>query len=94
MAKLFNTIIVWDVYAIAEDEADARAAAIANILEGLPASEQVAREVGKQAVRAAWVNEKPLVGSAVSDEDFEKIKGKTCEQVWTEANIKSDKKAK
>ena len=100
MAKLFNTIIVWDIYAFAENEADARAAALANIQAGLlgdielPPSEQVAHDVGKRPVRTAWLNQKPLVGNAVSDADFEKVKGKTCEQVWAEINTKPKAESK
>lgn len=102
MPKLFNTIIVWDVYAYAENQEDARAAALENIKAGLlgdtelPPSTQTAIELGRQSVREAWLNQTPLVGEAVSDADFQKIKGKTCEQVWAEMNKKSvdDKKAK
>lgn len=89
MPKLFNTIIVYDVYSYAENQEDARAAAMANIADGLPPSTQTAIELGRQSVRDAWLNQSPLVGPAVSDEDFNKIKGKTCEQVWAEANTKA-----
>lgn len=89
MPKLYNTIVVWDVYALAESEEDARAAALANITSGeLPPSEQVAHDVGKRPVRAAWLGEKPLVGDAVSEADYENARGKTCEQIWTEINVK------
>jgi hypothetical protein len=94
--KLFNTIVVWDVYVLAENEYDARAGALANIVDGLKPSEQVARDVGNRPVRAAWEREPPLVGPAVSDADFAKIKGKTTQDVWDALNKKpeAEKKAK
>lgn len=87
--RLFNTIVVYDVYCVAENEEDARNAALANIVSGLPPSEQVARDVGRQPVRTAWLKEGPLVGDAVSEADFQKLKGKTTQDVWEELNLKS-----
>lgn len=90
MPKLYNTIVVYDVYAFAENEEDAREAAHANILSGLKPSESVARDCGIRPVRDAWLKESPLVGNAVSDADFAKIKGMTSEAVWTMLNKKSE----
>lgn len=82
---------MWDVYCWAENEADANEAALANIASGeLPPSEYTSYDVGKQPVRAAWLNEKPLVGNAVSDDDFETVKGKTCKDVWELLNKKGE----
>lgn len=95
MPKLLNTIIVFDVYVWAEDATDAREAALANIRDGeepLDPSEQTALDTGRTPPRTAWLNRGPLVGNKVSDEDYAKVKGKTCEQVWTEVNKKADKK--
>jgi hypothetical protein len=95
MAKLFNTIIVYDVYTWAENEEDANAAALAMIRdheEPEPPSEQNSLEVNRQPVRAAWLAKRPIVGAAVSDADFERVKGKTCEQVHAELTKKPDKK--
>lgn len=91
MPQLFNTIIVYDVYAYAESAEDARAAALANIHDGeftLKPSQETALETGRTQPRTAWADQPPLVGPAVSDADFEAVKGKTCQQVWDEQNKK------
>lgn len=100
MPKLYEAIVVWDVVVWAESEEDAKAAVLSNIQAGLmgdielPPSEQVARNIGVRPPRAAWQGQKPLVGAAVSDADYERVKGKTCQQVWEEINKKPDDKTK
>lgn len=97
MPKLFNTIIVYDVYSFAENQEDARAAALANIRDGeqpLAPSQETALEAGRTQPRAAWANQAPLVGPAVSDADFDAVKGKTCQQVWDEQNKKAEPEKK
>lgn len=86
--KLFNVIIVWDVYCAAESHEEARKAAMEFIThevpaERLPPSESTALETREERnVRQAWRDEKPLVGNDVSDTDFEKLKGKTTLDVF------------
>jgi len=93
--KLFNTIIVFDVYAWAENEEDAREAAIANIRDTeqpLEPSEQTALDTGRTGPRTAWINRGPLVGAAVAEADYQAVKGKTCLEVWESLNKKPEKK--
>lgn len=86
--KLFNTIIVWDVYCVAETEDAARAAVLNAIRTPSAAddgtvtfeipSEETALECREERhVRDAWVQAKPFVADDVSDADFERVKGKT-----------------
>lgn len=83
MPKVFNTIVIYDVYVVAENHEDARAAAIAAIAEGDPPTEQTALEArNENNIRESWRDKKPLVGSAVSDGDFEKCKGKTTLEIY------------
>jgi len=76
---IYNTIIVYDVYVVAESPEAARAAALELITsDALPPSEQMVLAVAKEAqIRAAWRGESPIVGADVSDADFERVKGKT-----------------
>lgn len=82
--KLFNTIVVFDVYTVAESPDEAIAAAIACIRdanEPLATSQQNAFETREErGIRKAWQDERPLVGANVSDEDFATLKGKTTTQ--------------
>lgn len=92
--KLFNAIVGWDVYVCAENEEDARAAVKTFIMEGLASSYENAIEAREaRHVRAAWTDQSPLVGAAVSDQDFESVKGKTTMQVQEMLYTKQDKKA-
>lgn len=88
--KLYNTIIIWDVYCVAESEETARAAVRQHIREeGLRASEEVGLEVRKPTeVRAAWEAERPIVASDISDTDFDTLKGKTTSQVFSMLHMK------
>ena len=79
--KLFNTILVWDVYVVAESEEAARAAAYALITatdDPLKSAEETAIEAREERnIRTKWRDERPIVGADVSDDDFEMLKGKT-----------------
>lgn len=81
MPKLFNTVIVFDVYTVGEDPEKAREAALTFIRDQsdpLEPSTSVAVESREaRNVRDAWADKKPLVAADVSDEDFEQLKGKT-----------------
>lgn len=86
--KLYNVIVVWDVYATAESPDEARKAVMAFITHEVPAerltpSESTALEAREERnIRQAWRDEKPLVGNDVSDVDFGKLKGKTTLDVF------------
>ncbi len=77
--KLFNVIVIWDVYAVAKTPEAAIEATAQWIKSGdLPASSQNALETREnRQIRADWMNEKPIVGEDLSDEEFESLKGKT-----------------
>lgn len=96
--KAFNTIVVFDVVCIAESEEAAQAAVLALIrdqAEPLAASESTALEARKPTeIRKQWVNERPIVGADVSDEDFETLKGKTVMEVHAMLYAKPEKAAK
>jgi len=81
--KLFNVIVVYDCYVVAESDDAARAALLLHIREEkLPTSEtNVLPATEPRHIRTAWQDERPLVASDVSDEDFERVKGKTTEAV-------------
>jgi hypothetical protein len=85
--KLFNVVTVWDIYVTAETGEAARACALEWIRhpeEPIDPSESVALEAREERnVRAAWRDQKPLVGSDISDDDFENhVKGNTTIQVF------------
>lgn len=95
--KLYNTIIVYDVYAVAENEEDARAAVLANIRQAPPdslrATEENALEVRElRSIRSTWLDQKPCVGEGVSDEDFQKLKGKTTQDIFEMLHVRKEGK--
>lgn len=78
--KLFNTIIVFDVFCAANSEDEAMAtilAAIRNPESPESPSEKVAIAVTHERnVRAAWAEKSPFVGETISEDDYELLKGK------------------
>lgn len=93
--KLFNTIIVYDCYVLAESEEEARAALLANIKADLepPSSENAIETREERNVREAWRDKKPMVGDMVSDADFNRAKGKTTIEVFNMLHVRDPKKA-
>ncbi len=83
--RLYNTIVVFDVYCIANTQEAAVAAAKAWIKDGLEPTESVALESREEKnVRQSWRDQKPLVGTDVSDKEFEEqIKGHTTIEIFT-----------
>jgi len=78
--KLFNTIIVYDCYTVAETEEAAYMAALALVRDAAPLApdEMNAIEAREERnIRTKWRDERPIVGADVSDDDFETLKGKT-----------------
>ena len=82
--KLFNVIVVWDVYAVAETPESARAVVMEFIKGGdFDASDTNAIPVvAERNIREAWTKLGPLVAVDVSDADFEAVKGKTTLDVF------------
>lgn len=78
--KLYNAVVVWDIFVVAESSASARTTAL-NWIQGdekPTPSEQVGLEAREDRnVRQAWRDEKPLVADDISDADFATLKGKT-----------------
>lgn len=88
--KVWNVIVVHDVYAIAETPESARAAIIAAIASGeIELTEQNAIPVNaERGLRESWREQKPFVGDDVSDADFETLKGKTTLEIFKMINEK------
>lgn len=83
--KLFNTIAIWDVYCVAETGEEARKALLNFIAHGdeCTPSECVATETSREvAIRNAWREQRPIVASDVSDDDFKKLEGRTTIQIF------------
>lgn len=82
--KVWNVIVVHDVYAIAETPEAARASIIAAIASGeIEITEQNAIPVNhERSIRETWRDQKPFVGDDVSDADFETLKGKTTLEIF------------
>lgn len=87
--KLFRTIAIFDVIVAAEDGEDARNTledwmhGYNGTVERIRANEFTATEIRlENQVRPAMKDVKPIVGNALSDEDFAKIKGKTNMQAF------------
>ena len=73
--RLFNTILIFDVYVVARTAETARECLLAAIRQAddpQQPSESVARDVTmKNSIRQSWVEQKPLYASDVTDEEFE-----------------------
>ena len=87
--KLYNTVIVFDVFVVAETPEAARAAALGALREDLAPSEQVATEVTRpNTIRAAWVNQPPFVAADVTDADFATLRDKDTAAVYAQLYTK------
>lgn len=82
--KVFNAIVMFDCFVVANSPEKAREAVKVWIKEGMTPSEEVAREVrDERSIRSSWRDQKPLVGDDVSDLDFNKhIKGHTVIEIF------------
>jgi len=90
--KLFNTIVIWDCYVVAESSEDARKELLAAITEGEAPSEVVGSEVTREAaIRASWLDQRPFVAGEVSVADRAKIKGKTTTEIFQQLYTKQAK---
>ncbi len=81
--RLYNVIVVFDVYCIGEENMPSLEAVQAAISSGmLKASTGNSLEVREvRQVREAWLEQSPIVADDVSDQDFKSIQGKTTKQV-------------
>jgi hypothetical protein len=77
--RLYNTIVIFDVYTIARSSEAARDSILAAIASGdAKPSEVVAKELTSPgSVRASWVDQSPFVASDITDEEFAQLKGIT-----------------
>lgn len=77
--RLFNTIIIYDDYVVAKSAEEARTALQVAITTGdVSPIEVVAKEVTMaNSIRSSKTDDKPLVASDISDEEFETLKGIT-----------------
>lgn len=87
--KLYNTVIVFDVFVVAETPEAAREAALGALREDLAPSEQVATEVTRpNTIRAAWANQPPFVAADVTDADFATLQAKDTAAVYAQLYTK------
>jgi hypothetical protein len=82
--RLFNTIIIFDVYTIARSGEAAREALIELIKTAqIEPTEAVAKEsTMANSIRASQADVSPLVAVDVTDEEFEQLKGITNAQAF------------
>lgn len=77
--RLFNAIIIYDDYVVAKSAEEARTTLQTGIIAGdVSPIEIVAKEVTMaNSIRSSKTDDKPLVASDVTDEEFETLKGIT-----------------
>ena len=84
--RLFNTIIIFDVYTVARTAEAAREGLLSAIRASEnPAepSESVAREITmKNSIRLSWVEQKPWYANDVTDDEFAALKENTTMQLF------------
>lgn len=82
--KLYNVVIIHDVFVVGNDPEKAREAVLAAIREGATPSEMTALEARTEGnICQSWREQKPFVAADISDDDFEKkIKGHTTIELW------------
>lgn len=82
--RLYNTIVIFDVYTIARSGEAAREALIELIKTAqIEPTEAVAKESTMvNSIRASQLEVSPLVAADVTDEEFDKLKGITNAQAF------------
>lgn len=77
--KLFNTIVIFDVYTVGRSPEETKKALLAAIAAGDAAPTEItAREItSANSLRASWLDQAPYVAGDVTDEEFETLKGIT-----------------
>jgi hypothetical protein len=89
--KLYNTIVIYDVYTIANSSETARKAVMQFIQAGdIQPSESTALETrAENNIRSSWRDQKPLVGEDITDDDFDKrVKGHTTIEMFQHIYLK------
>lgn len=83
--KLYNTIIIFDVYAVAKSPEAANEAVKAWIKSGelAPSSENALEAREERNIRASWLDERPIIGDDLTDEEFKSLKGKSTAEAFT-----------
>mgnify|MGYP001289189670 CR=1 FL=1 len=90
--RLYNTIVVFDVYMIARSAEAAREGLLSTITGTIAPTETVAKEVTMpNSIRQSWVNEKPWMALDVTEEEFEQLKGITASEAFTKLYTKGKK---
>lgn len=81
--RLMNVIVIYDVYCVAEQEGPAIDAVRSLVLSGeIKPNHYKALALGTSPVRPDWRAERPIVADDISDVDFERLKGKTTQEVY------------
>jgi hypothetical protein len=82
--RIYNTIVVFDVYTVARSPEAAREALIAAIAAGeAKPTEIAAKEVTMvNSIRQSWTETSPYVAADVTDEEFETLRGITTLAAW------------
>lgn len=84
--RLFNTILIYDVYTVARTAEAARESLLSAIRAGespVEPTESVAREVTmRNSIRQSWTEQKPYYASDVTDEEFDGLKEHDTLQMW------------
>lgn len=81
--KMMNTVVIFDVYCIANTPETATATVLDMIKHGeLEPTTQKALEMHLAPIAPRCRNDRAIVADDVSDEDFEKLRGKTVQQAY------------
>lgn len=82
--RVFNTIVIFDVYTVGRSPETCRETILEAIQAGtIQPNEVVAKEVTMaNSIRTSWTEQKPWVAKDVTDEEFEQIKDLTTSQAW------------
>lgn len=77
--RLYNAIVIYDVYMVGKTPEAAREGLLSAIASGeLKPSEIVAKEVTMQSsIRESWKEERPWLANDITDEEFETLRGKS-----------------
>lgn len=81
--KIYNCIVQYDIYVVAESKEDAMQAAL-KVIAKEPPNDTATYEVQHiRDIRNDWRIQQPFVAPDISDDDFEPFQGKTTEEVYS-----------